>query len=226
MDTYTHYKQGFLMKLINRSILAACLFAAAGAASATAFSVTDAVFKQGSGYGVDATENSSTATLLDVLFLNSNFKASGSTLTAVGSYFDFVVGSVNFRESNNLGAIVAAERDNLDVSLALSFSAPGNVTETVLATGNAVAGSIQDSNVDYTLTWSPITRTFGTTGQYTISLNNLSFANTTGGAQNVVARVTLTAADTAAAAVPEPGSVALLAIGLLGAGVLRRRAAQ
>lgn len=211
------------MKFLNRTALAACLFTLAGAASATAFSVTGAALTPGGGYGVDASEATNTATLLDVRFSTAAFAAQSFNLNAVGSFYEFVVGSVNFAESNNLQGIVDAERDNLNVALALTFAAPGNVVNTILATGSAVAGSISDNAVDYTLAWAPVTRTFGTSGLYTIAFSNLSFTNV--GTQNLTARITLTAAD-AAADVPEPGSLGLLGIGLLGAGMLRRRAAK
>lgn len=212
------------MKVFNRAVLAACMFTAVGTASATAFSVTDAAFTAGSGYGIDAAETVATATLLDVRFLTAGFALQNFTLTTVGDFYDFTVGSVNFQEPNGLQGIVTAETNNLSVALALNFAAPGNVTNSLLATGTAVVGSVSDGAVDYTLSWAPLTATFGTGGMYSITMATMSFTNI--GAKNLVARVTLTGASATAAAIPEPGSVALLAIGLFGAGMLRRRASK
>lgn len=211
------------MKNLKRTILAACLFAAAGAASATAFSVTNAAFTNvGSGYGIDASENSGTATLLDIRFTNTGFTAPNFNLTTVGQFFEFIVGTVSFQESNNSGGITGNETNDLGVSLALNFAAPGVVTNTLVASGSAIAGSIQDNAFDYTLTWSPLLATFGTGGMYTITFASLAFDDIS--TQNLTARVTLTALP--GAPIPEPDSIALLAIGLLGAGVLRSRVAK
>lgn len=216
------------MNALKKAVVAASLFAVTSFASATIFTVSGSTVTPGSGYGIDLVNGipteSAASTLLDVAFSTTGFVSQTFDLTAAGqSSSIFTIGSVQFRESNNSQGIRAAEMDNLGVTWALNFTAPGVVSNSILAVGTAVAGSIQDSNIDYSLTWSPIFVNFGTTGRYQIDLFDLTFSTVPSAAQNQLARITLLDVDVPATAVPEPGSLGLLAIGMLGAGFLRRR---
>ena len=211
------------MNALKKAALAACLFAATSIASATVFTVSGSSVTPGGGYGIDASEGNS-ATLLDVRFSNAGFSMQTFDLSTAGQSSDiFTIGSVHLRESNGSQGIRTNEMDDLGVTWALDFTAPGVGTNSIVAVGSAILGSIQDSAVDYTLTWSPIFVNFGTTGRYQIDLFDLAFSTVPSSAQNQLARVTLIDIDEPATDVPEPGSLGLLGIGLLGAGFMRRR---
>lgn len=198
------------MKLLKKLLLiagAAGLLALAPAAQAVPFTVTGSSFTPASGYG-DFSFN-----LLDVEFSNSGFSTQNFSLNNVGDSYTFRIGRVTLEELY----IYSGETNNLGVTANLTFTNPLGAIEHVLASGTASVGFVFDNAVDYSLVWAPTIVDFGTGGKFGITLGNLSFSND--GSLNEFATVTLLA-------VPEPGSLALLGLGLAGVAALRRRAVK
>jgi hypothetical protein len=191
---------------------AALVFSAPAAADPVSFDVTPTAFTPDVGYGTGLGQ------------LNVTFSVTSTqqlfALSNVGDASIFTFGTVTLVEPFFIGE---RELDHLNVSATFQFVDPLAGLQQVTAVGTAVYGLVNDlgdpTAVDLTIDWAPLLVPFGDGGSFSIDMGDLSF--TTGGqALTQQATVTLLSAPVQ---VPEPATLALVGIALVGIGAVRRR---
>lgn len=222
------------MSLVNKrnkhipALVASALLCAAPMlqAAPVGFGISTASISWGSGYGNDAAENGSHALLLAVQFNTITFLPQVFSLDSVGSSHSFNFATITFDEPDTGGngnrGMRSDELDNLGVFVNLNFTDPGVGAIALTGIGTATVGPIDDPQVDYAISWTPVEADFGAGRRFRISVNPMSFSSSEPQTASATIEL-LSASGLRVAVVPEPASIALVGVALAIAGAVRRQ---
>ena len=235
------------MRLL-KTVISAALCAAsltATTAQAVSFTLIGGNWSPDAGWGAACTGPGcdSAHTQLNMDWAVSSGLPQSFDLAQLGDQFTVAFGTGTWREEDN--SLAFAETDNLGIAALLTFTSPAAAPTTLSVTGvtTATPRTLSDHAEDLSISFAPVTIGFGTNGEFTLDLSDLTMSRAAwvgpsqGRGQNtpptgtVTATFTLTRLDQPAAAaaavgVPEPATIVLLGLGLAGIGRLKRRQAK
>jgi len=139
-------------------------------AAPVSLGISTASISWGSGYGIDAAENGSHASLLAVQFDTILVSPQVLLLTDIGDSRSFNLATITFNERDTGGngnrGIRSDELDNLGVVVGFNFTDPVAGAIALSGIGTVTVGPIDDDAVDYAIAWNPVDADFGAGGRF------------------------------------------------------------
>jgi len=205
------------MKLLKRLFFASvvALVTSGQVNAGLILDITNITLTPGSGIGTDA--NEATGTLLG-LSATADSPPPTAELNNPGDFYTFSAGHIEFAPTET--NILAAETDNVGMTLTLTFADPSIGSVDLFLNGTATTGPVGDPSPDYSLVFaSPVHVLTTAGGEFELSITSIALVSTLNDNQCLMVTVTLDHAPS----LPEPSSMALFGLGGIGMAVARYR---